>query len=66
MPHGFVELFEHPIEGRAHAVCHVASTLCQAYVQFVAHGIVFGQVGMFVLCGGDAVIEDRLSLLRSH
>ncbi len=27
MPHGFVELFERPIEGRAHAVCRVASTL---------------------------------------
>ena len=27
MSRGFVELFERPIEGRAHAVCHVASAL---------------------------------------
>ena len=27
MPHGFVELFERPMESRAHAVCHVASAL---------------------------------------
>ena len=73
MPSGFVEIFEHPVEGRAHAVCHVASTLHQAYVWCVARiadqvncfgfcvgGIIFGQAGMFVLCGGDAVIKEQV------
>ena len=73
MPRCFVELFERPIEGRAHAVCHVASTLRQAYVWFVAGtmsqvdclsfcvgGIIFGQVSMFVVCGGDTFIEEQV------
>ena len=66
IPRGFVELFKHPIEGRAHALCHVVSVLRQAYLRRVdclasrIGGIRFGQVGMFVLCGGDAVIKEKV------
>jgi hypothetical protein len=68
-----LSFFECPIEGQAHAVCHAASALHQAYVWFVActvgrvdclafcvGGIIFGQVSTFVLCGGDAVIKEQV------
>ena len=58
MPHGFVELFEHPIEGQAHAVCRVASTLCQAYVQFVACAV--GQVDCLAFFVGGIVLAKSV------
>ena len=60
---GFVELCDCPIEGRALAVCCIVSMLGKANAWFVAPnvgrvnslaccivGVIFGQVGMFVLC----------------
>ena len=69
---GFGDFFDHPIEGRAHAVWHVASVLHKADAWFVllkvghvnclafcAVGIDFGQVGTFVLCYSNAVIKKQ-------
>ncbi len=66
-----VDLFKCPIECRAQTVCSVASPLgkpnawCAALgvgcvnccTLFVA-GVVFGQAGLFVLCEGNAVVEE--------
>ena len=73
MLHGIGELFDHLIEGQAHAVCCVASTSRKAYAWFVLRtmgqvnclafcigGVVFVQVGMFVLCCSDAVIKEQV------
>jgi hypothetical protein len=73
---GFVELFDHPIEGGAHAVYQIASALLKTDARFVLPNvgrvdclafciavIVFGQVGMFVLCYCDAVIEEQVIIL---
>ena len=56
MPRCFVELFERPIEGRAHA-----GTMSQVdCLSFCVGGIIFGQVSMFVVCGGDTFIEEQV------
>ncbi len=73
---GFVELFDHPIEGRAHAVYRIASALCKTNAWFVLPNvgqvdclafhiavITFGQVGTFVLCYCDAVIKEQVIIL---
>jgi hypothetical protein len=73
---GFVELFDRPIEGGAHAVDHIASALRKTDAQFVLPNmgqvdclafcvavIIFGQVGMFILCYCDAVIEEQVVIL---
>ena len=76
MPRGFVELFDPPIKGGAHAVCHVASALRKIDAWFVSSnvgrvdclafrvaGIAFGRLGMFVLCYSDAVIKKQVVTL---
>jgi hypothetical protein len=72
----FVELFDPPIEGRAHAVYQIVSALRKTDARFVLPNvgrvdclafciavIVFGQVGTFVLCYCDAVIEEQVAIL---
>ena len=49
VPCGFVELFECPIEGRAHAVCRVASALRKANTWFVLCTVVPSLL-LFILC----------------
>ncbi len=73
---GFDELFDCPIEGRAHAVDQIVSALRKTNARFVSPNvgrvnclafcvavIVFGQVGTFVLCYCDAVIEEQVIIL---
>ncbi len=73
---GFVELFDRPIEGRAHAVYQIASVLRKTDAQFVLPNVgqvdclvfciavvIFGQVGTFVLCYCDAVIKEQVVIL---
>jgi hypothetical protein len=73
---GFVELFDCLIEGGAHAVYQIASALHKTNAGFVLPNvgqvdclmfciavIIFGQVGMFVLCYCDAVIEEQVVIL---
>ncbi len=73
---GFVELFDPSIEGGAHAVDQIASALCKTDARFVSPNmgqvdclafciavVIFGQVGMFVLCYCDAVIEEQVVIL---
>jgi hypothetical protein len=73
---GIVELFDHPIEGRAHAVHPIAFALRKTDAWFVLPNVgqvnclafciavvVFGQAGMFVLCYCDAVIEEQVVIL---
>ncbi len=71
---GFVELFDCPIEGRAHAVYGIASELHKTDAWFVLPNgvnclafciavVVFGQVGTFILCYCDAVIEEQVVIL---
>jgi hypothetical protein len=73
---GFVELFDCPIEGGAHAVDQIASLLCKTDARFVSPNvgqvdclefciavIVFGQVGTFVLCYCDAVIKEQVIII---
>ncbi len=73
---GFVELFDCPIEGRAHAVYQIASVLHKTNAWFVLPNVgrvdclafcvavvVFGQVDTFVLCYCDAVIEKQVVIL---
>ena len=75
VPCGFVELFEHPIEGQAHAVCRVASVLHKDDAWFVLRdvgivdcvafcigGVIFGQDSAFILCYSDAVIKEQVVL----
>jgi hypothetical protein len=63
---GFVELFDRPIEGGAHAVYQIASASCKTNAWFVLPNMgrvdclafcvavaVFGQVGTFILCYCD-------------
>jgi hypothetical protein len=76
MLRGFVEIFDHPIEGGAHAVDRIASALRKTDARFVLPNvgqidclafcvavIVFGQVSMFVLCYCDAVIKEQVIIL---
>ena len=76
MPRGFVELVDCPIEGGAHAVCCAVSVLSEDDAWFVlcnvgrvnclafcVVGVVFGQVGRFVLCDSDAVIKEQVVTL---
>ncbi len=73
---GFVELFDHPIVGRAHAVNPIASALRKTNAWFVLPNVgqvnclafhvavvIFGQAGMFVLCYCDAVIKEQVVIL---
>ncbi len=73
---GFDEIFDCSIEGRAHAVCQIASTLCKANAWFVSPTVgrvdclvfcivvvIFGQVGTFVLSYNDAVLEEQVVTL---
>jgi hypothetical protein len=73
---GFVELFDHPIEGGAHAVYQIASALHKTDAWFVLPNmgrvdclafciavIIFGQVNTFVLCYRDAVIKEQVIIL---
>ena len=60
MPRGFVELFECPIEGRNHyrfAPRTVGRVDC---LVFCIVGVVFGQISTFILCGGDADMEEQV------
>jgi hypothetical protein len=73
---GSVEIFDCPIEGGAHAVYQIASPLRKTNARFVSPNVgqvnclafciavvVFGQVGMFVLCCCDAVIKEQVIIL---
>ncbi len=73
---GFVELFDRPIEGRAHAVDQIASLLLKTDARFVSPNmgradclafcvavVVFGQAGTFILCYCDAVIKKQVIIL---
>ncbi len=73
---GFVEPFDCPIEGGAHAVDQIASALRKTDAWFVSPNVgqvnclafcvavvVFGQVGMFVLYYCDAVIKEQVVIL---
>ncbi len=66
-----VDLFKHPIECRARTVCGVATPLrkpnawcamlgvgCVDCRTFFVACVVFGQAGPFVLCEGNAVVEE--------
>ncbi len=66
-----VDLFKRPIECRAQTVCGVASPLgkpnawcatlgvgCVDCRTFFVAGVVFGHVGPFILCKGNAVVEE--------
>jgi hypothetical protein len=68
-----VDLFKHPIEYGAQTVCGVASSLdkpnawcstlgvgCVDCRTFFVAGGVFGQAGPFVLCKGNAVVEEQV------
>ncbi len=68
-----VDLFKHPIEFGAQTVCGVASPLgkpnawcamlgvgCVDCRTFFVAGVVFGQAGPFVLCKGNAVVEEQV------
>jgi hypothetical protein len=68
-----VDLFKLPIECRAQTVCSVASPLgkpnawcatlgvgCVNCRTFFVAGVVFGQAGPFVLCEGNAVVEEHV------
>ncbi len=73
---GFVELFDCPIEGGAHAEYQIVSALHKTDAWFVLPNVgrvdclvfcvavdVFGQVGMFMLCYCDAVIKEQVVIL---
>jgi hypothetical protein len=66
-----VDLFKHPIECGAQTVCSIAPPLgkpkawcatlgvgCVDCGTFFVTGVIFGQVGPFVLCEGNAVVEE--------
>ncbi len=68
-----VDLLKRPIECRAQTVCGVASPLgkpnawcttlgvgCVNCRKFFVAGAVFGQDGPFVLCEGNAVVEEQV------
>ncbi len=68
-----VDLFKHHIECGAQTVCGVASPLgkpnawcatlgvgCVDCCTFFVAGVVFGQAGLFVLCKGNAVVEEQV------
>ncbi len=66
-----VDLFKRPIEWGAQTVCGITSPLgkpnawctmlgvgCVDCRTFFVAGVVFGQAGPFVLCKGNAVVEE--------
>ncbi len=68
-----VDVFYCPIECRAQAVGGIAATLGNANAwcatldvgsvdcqTFLIVGVVFGQVGPFVLCEGNAVVKEKV------
>jgi hypothetical protein len=68
-----VDLFKHPIECGAQTVCGVKFPLgkpnawcatlgvgCVNCHTFFVAGVIFGQAGPFVLCEGNAVVEEQV------
>ena len=68
-----VDLFYRAVECRAQTVGGIASSLCETYSCCATFGVGsvdghaflvcfvgFGQAGSFVLCKGDAVVEDQI------
>ncbi len=68
-----VDLFKHPIECGAQIVCGVANLLgkpnawcatlgvgCVDCCTLFFAGVVFGQAGPFILCEGNAVVEEQV------
>ncbi len=68
-----VDLFNHSVECRAQTLGGITSTLgktnacCATFVvgivdshTFLVAAVGFGQVGLFVLCEGNAVVEEQV------